>query len=159
MDWIMHYIICQGRYWLTCLETQDSSTQHFKKLPLTLQTFFPGKPNKPMRMYLTVIGEQLIGEEFMDDLSIRRHLTDKSVVKEKMREIYEYGQRLVHDQYATSSVLDVLQLLTQRLRITVMKQLSSVQNTLVFLFNKFSMHNWFISVIILDILSLQLQIS
>ncbi|XP_071357586.1 uncharacterized protein [Trachinotus anak] len=36
-----------------------------------------------------------------------RHSTDESVVKEKMRATFEYRQKLVHEQDATSSVLDV----------------------------------------------------
>lgn len=36
-----------------------------------------------------------------------RHSTDKSVVKEKMRATFEYRQKLVRDQAATASVLDV----------------------------------------------------
>jgi len=36
-----------------------------------------------------------------------RHSTDKSVVKEKMRVTFDYRQKLVHDQDATASVLDV----------------------------------------------------
>ncbi|XP_029918844.1 uncharacterized protein LOC115367312 [Myripristis murdjan] len=54
-----------------------------------------------------LVGEQVLGEECREALSIIRHSTDKSVVKEKMKATFEYRQKLVHDQDATSSVLDV----------------------------------------------------
>ncbi|KAI9517715.1 hypothetical protein NQZ68_000883 [Dissostichus eleginoides] len=54
-----------------------------------------------------LIGEQLFGEECREALSIIRHSTDKAVVKDKMRATFEYRQKLIHDQDATSSVLDV----------------------------------------------------
>ena len=54
-----------------------------------------------------LIGGQLQGEECKEALSIIRHSTDKSVIKEKMRATFEYRQKLVHDQDATSSVLDL----------------------------------------------------
>ncbi|XP_041823597.1 uncharacterized protein LOC121628578, partial [Melanotaenia boesemani] len=54
-----------------------------------------------------LIGGQLCGEECREALSIIRHSTDKFVIKEKMRATFEYRQKLVHDQDATSSVFDV----------------------------------------------------
>ena len=56
------------------------------------------------REYL-LTGDQLLGEECREALSIMRHSTDKSVVKEKMRVTFDYRQKLVHDQDATASVL------------------------------------------------------
>ncbi|KAM7423196.1 hypothetical protein PAMA_010972 [Pampus argenteus] len=52
-------------------------------------------------------GDQLLGEECREALSIMRHSTDISVVGEKMRATFDYRQKLVHDQDATASVLDV----------------------------------------------------
>lgn len=54
-----------------------------------------------------LIGGQLFGEECREAISIIRHSTDNSMIKEKMRATYEYRQKLVHDQDATSSIFDV----------------------------------------------------
>ncbi|CAL8348271.1 uncharacterized protein LOC115556062 isoform X2 [Gadus morhua] len=54
-----------------------------------------------------LIAEQLKDEECREAVSVIRHSTDESVVKEKMRATFEYRQKLVHDQDATSSVFDV----------------------------------------------------
>ncbi|XP_076153829.1 uncharacterized protein LOC143137422 isoform X2 [Alosa pseudoharengus] len=51
--------------------------------------------------------QQLFGEECREALSVIRYSTDHSVVKERMRATFEYRQKLVHDQDATSTVLDV----------------------------------------------------
>ncbi|KAL3983373.1 beta-galactosidase [Sarotherodon galilaeus] len=58
------------------------------------------------RESLFVSGE-LFGEECREALSVIRHSTDRSVVKEKMKTTFEYRQKLVHDPNATSSILDV----------------------------------------------------
>lgn len=50
---------------------------------------------------------QLFGEECREALSIIKHSTDKSVIKEKMRATFEYRQKLIHDQDATLSVFEV----------------------------------------------------
>ncbi|XP_051794862.1 uncharacterized protein LOC110957375 isoform X2 [Acanthochromis polyacanthus] len=52
-------------------------------------------------------GDQLLGEECKEALSIMRHSMDTSVVREKMRATFDYRQKLVHDHDATASVLDV----------------------------------------------------
>ena len=54
-----------------------------------------------------LIAEQLKDEECREAVSVIRHSTDESVVKEKMRATFEYRQKLVHYQDATSSVFDV----------------------------------------------------
>ncbi|XP_078798880.1 uncharacterized protein LOC144990115 [Oryzias latipes] len=54
-----------------------------------------------------LIDGQLFGEECREALSIIRHSTDKSVIKEKMRATFEYRQKLIHDQDATLSVFEV----------------------------------------------------
>lgn len=66
---------------------------------------FQDSPTTQRESLLT--GDQLLGEECREALSIMRHSTDKSVVKEKMRATFDYRQKLVHDQDATASVLDV----------------------------------------------------
>ncbi|XP_041660828.1 uncharacterized protein LOC121521139 [Cheilinus undulatus] len=66
---------------------------------------FQDSPTAHRESLLT--GEQLVGEECKEALSIIRHSTDQSVVKEKMRATFEYRQKMVHDKDATSSVLDV----------------------------------------------------
>ncbi|XP_041672065.1 uncharacterized protein LOC121528616 [Cheilinus undulatus] len=66
---------------------------------------FQDSPTAHRESLLT--GEQLVGEECREALSIIRHSTDQSVVKEKMRATFEYRQKMVHDKDATSSVLDV----------------------------------------------------
>ncbi|KAM9385553.1 uncharacterized protein KZ484_007049 [Pholidichthys leucotaenia] len=78
--------------------TCDGRCQHSKPN-------FEGSPTT-LRECL-VIGGQLFGEDCKEALSVMRHSTDKAVVKEKMRATYEYRQKLVHDQDATSSILDV----------------------------------------------------
>lgn len=52
-------------------------------------------------------GEQLLGEECREALSLMRHSTDKSVVKAKMRATFESRHKLLHDRDATASILDV----------------------------------------------------
>lgn len=51
--------------------------------------------------------EQLFGEECREAISTIRHSTDESVVRDKMRVTFEYRQKMVHDEDASSSVLDV----------------------------------------------------
>ncbi|XP_042082578.1 uncharacterized protein LOC102307055 isoform X2 [Haplochromis burtoni] len=53
------------------------------------------------------VSGQLFGEECREALSVIRHSTDRSVVKEKMKATFEYRQKLVHDPDATSSILAV----------------------------------------------------
>ncbi|XP_027137162.1 uncharacterized protein LOC113746307 [Larimichthys crocea] len=66
---------------------------------------FQDSPTTQRESLLT--GDQLLGEECREAVSIMRHSTDKSVVKEKMRVTFDYRQKLVHNQDATASVLDV----------------------------------------------------
>ncbi|KAK0155497.1 hypothetical protein N1851_002087 [Merluccius polli] len=66
---------------------------------------FQDSPTAHRESLLT--GDQLLGEECREALSIMRHSTDKSVVSEKTRATFDYRQKLVHDQDATASVLDV----------------------------------------------------
>ncbi|XP_008431051.1 uncharacterized protein LOC103478781 [Poecilia reticulata] len=66
---------------------------------------FPDGPTTE-RGSLLVSG-QLFGEECVEALSVIRHSTDESVIKEKMRATFEYRQKMVHDPDATSSVLDI----------------------------------------------------
>lgn len=54
-----------------------------------------------------LIGEQLFGEECREALSTMIHSTDEHVVKARMRATFEYRQKIVHDQDASVSVLDV----------------------------------------------------
>ncbi|XP_062250621.1 uncharacterized protein LOC133960013 [Platichthys flesus] len=68
---------------------------------------FQDSPTTQRESLLTLTGDQLLGEECREALSIMRHSTDKSVVREKMRVTFDYRQKLVHDQGATASVLDV----------------------------------------------------
>ncbi|XP_055054374.2 uncharacterized protein [Misgurnus anguillicaudatus] len=54
-----------------------------------------------------LIGEQFDGEECREALSTMIHSTDEHVVKAKMRLTFEYRQKIVHDEDASISVLDV----------------------------------------------------
>ncbi|KAG7454048.1 hypothetical protein MATL_G00264010 [Megalops atlanticus] len=51
--------------------------------------------------------EQLFGKECCEAISLLKHSTDGSVVKEKMRAAFQYRQTLVRDQQDSSTVLDV----------------------------------------------------
>ncbi|MEQ2176122.1 hypothetical protein GOODEAATRI_024832 [Goodea atripinnis] len=44
-----------------------------------------------------LVGGQVFGGEGREALAVIRHSTDKSVVKVKMRAMFEYRQKLVHD--------------------------------------------------------------
>ncbi|XP_035760815.1 uncharacterized protein LOC102792227 [Neolamprologus brichardi] len=68
----------------------------------------PNFQNSPTtRRESLFVSGQLFGEECREALSVIRHSTDRSVVKEKMKATFEYRQKLVHDPDATSSILDV----------------------------------------------------
>lgn len=54
-----------------------------------------------------LLGEQMFDEDCREALSIIRHSTVPSLVKEKMKATFDYRQKMVHDKDATSSVLDV----------------------------------------------------
>ena len=41
-----------GEYWLSCLETQDSPTQHARWPPWAFQAQSPGQPNNPTRIFV-----------------------------------------------------------------------------------------------------------
>lgn len=50
--------------------------------------------------------EQLSGDECMEAVSMISHLTDTSLIKEKMNATFEYRQKLVHNEKEASSVFD-----------------------------------------------------
>lgn len=54
-----------------------------------------------------LIDEQLFGEECCEAISLLKHSTDQSVIKEKMRATFQHRQTLVQDQQASLAVLDV----------------------------------------------------
>ncbi|XP_077439108.1 uncharacterized protein LOC144062000 [Vanacampus margaritifer] len=57
---------------------------------------------------LVLIDEQLNGDECSEAISLLKHSTDVSVIKEKTRATFQYRQTLVHDQQDSSTtVLDV----------------------------------------------------
>ncbi|KAK7918721.1 hypothetical protein WMY93_010005 [Mugilogobius chulae] len=51
--------------------------------------------------------EQLDGEECQEAISVITHSTDKALIKVKMRETFEYRQKLVHDQKESSSIFEI----------------------------------------------------
>lgn len=68
----------------------------------------PGIIFRTAQQQSLLTGEQLFGEECREAPSMIRHSTDKSMVKEKMSATFEYRKKRVHDQDATSPVLDIL---------------------------------------------------
>ena len=48
--------------------------------------------------------EQLSGDECMEAISMITHLTDTSLIKDKMKATFEYRQKLVHNKNDASSV-------------------------------------------------------
>ncbi|MED6240717.1 hypothetical protein ATANTOWER_026566 [Ataeniobius toweri] len=76
-------------------------------IPMMVYVCVRGQISRTTRRESLLVGGQVFGREGREALSVIRHSTDKSVVKEKMRATFEYRQKLVHDPDATSSVLDV----------------------------------------------------
>ncbi len=50
--------------------------------------------------------KQLFGEDCHEAISFLKHATDRSVMKEKMRAMFQYRLSLVQDQPRSSPVLD-----------------------------------------------------
>ncbi|KAK7938990.1 hypothetical protein WMY93_002316 [Mugilogobius chulae] len=51
--------------------------------------------------------EQLDGEECQEAISVITHSTDDSLIKAKMKETFQYRQKLVHDQNESSSIFEI----------------------------------------------------
>ncbi|XP_072532560.1 uncharacterized protein [Salminus brasiliensis] len=68
----------------------------------------PSHQDSPKSRRETLLsGEQLFGDDCREALSTIRHSTDESIIKERMRATFQYRQKLVYDEDASVSILDV----------------------------------------------------
>ncbi|XP_056287855.1 uncharacterized protein LOC130204894 isoform X1 [Pseudoliparis swirei] len=87
------------------IKTVQRNTAFLSRRCSTTCTYQAGPKSK--RNFLQT-NKQLSGEECREAISILKHTTDESVVKEKMRATFQYRQTVVQqDQQDSSTVLDV----------------------------------------------------
>ncbi|XP_031178593.1 uncharacterized protein LOC116066575 isoform X2 [Sander lucioperca] len=91
-------------YLVLRIKTVQRTTAFQSRRCSTTTTYKDGPKSK--RDFL-LTDKQLFGEECREVISILKHTTDESVVKEKMRATFQYHQTLVQDQQNSSTVLDV----------------------------------------------------
>ena len=82
--------------------TRRNTSRGSQKHSVTVHQNTPRTPRESL-----VTGEQLFGDECKEAISTMRHSTDESIVKERMRVTFSYRQKLVQDEVASSSLLDV----------------------------------------------------